>query len=66
MNKQYTAEDAQNILAAFAEEFLVDIPAVHKDGNYLIEHNQLAGFLILNDTEWYQSVADYASAQTQE
>lgn len=61
MSKQYTAEDAQAILAAFAEEFLVDVPAVHKDGNYLLEHNQLAGFLIINDTEWYESVANYAN-----
>ena len=57
--KQYTAEDVQNILTGFAEEFIVDIPALHNEDGYFIEHNQLAGSLILADPEWFGAVAGY-------
>lgn len=56
-----TAEDARKVLTALAEEFLVDIPAVHNNGTYLLEYNQLAGTLILADGEWYEGIAEYAN-----
>lgn len=61
MTKHYTAEDVQNILTGFAEEFIVDIPALHNDKGYFIEHNQLAGSLILADQEWFATVAGYVN-----
>jgi hypothetical protein len=49
-------------LTAFAEEFSVDVPARHVDGEYLIEYNQLTTSLVLGEDEWYQRIADYANA----
>jgi hypothetical protein len=55
-------DTTRKVLTALAEEFLVDIPAVHTDkGVYYIEYNQLAGSLILADGEWYRSIAEYAN-----
>lgn len=56
-----TAEDARKVLTALAEEFLVDIPAVHNNGTYLLEYNQLAGSLILANEDWYEGIAEYAN-----
>lgn len=57
-----TEDDARKVLTALAEEFLVDIPAVHNNGTYLLEYNQLAGSLILGEGEWYRGIAEYANA----
>ena len=35
----------QHVLEAFVDEFLVDVPAIHKDGLYLIEHDVLVGHI---------------------
>jgi adenosylmethionine-8-amino-7-oxononanoate aminotransferase len=60
--KQYDASDVQNILTAFAEEFSVDIPAVHDGkGGYLIEFNTLNGELILGSHDWYAAIAGYTN-----
>lgn len=62
MARPYTALDVQNILTAFAEEFSVDVPARHVDGEYLIEYNNLTTHLVLGEDEWYAAIADYANA----
>lgn len=31
----------RHVLEAFAEEFLIDVPAIHRDGEYLIDHEVL-------------------------
>lgn len=31
----------KHVLEAFVEEFLVDVPAVHRDGEYLIKFDEL-------------------------
>lgn len=61
MSKSYTAADVQNILTAFAEEFLVDVPARHEKGDYLIEFTELSTELILGEPSWYLSIAEYAN-----
>lgn len=60
---KYSTADVQNILTAFAEEFLVDIPALHNDKGYWVEHNTLAANLVLGDDEWYGKIAAYASGK---
>jgi hypothetical protein len=55
-----TAEHVAIVLVALAEEFLVDVPAVHtKDGVYYIEYNTLANALINGDKEWYAAIAQH-------
>lgn len=55
---KYTAEDIKNVLTIFAEEFLVDIEAVHNTKGYFIEHNTLAAGLILGKRDWYEAIAE--------
>lgn len=33
------------VLTAFVEDFLVDVPAVHRDGEYLIKHDELVNHI---------------------
>lgn len=54
---QYTAEDVKNILTTFAEEFLVDIPARHENGDYLIDAAVLERELVLGEPMWYEAIA---------
>lgn len=61
MSKPYTAEDVRNILTSLAEEYLVDIPAKHADGLYLLEYNDIATAFILGNEEWYEDIAELAS-----
>ena len=35
----------KHVLEAFVDEFLVDVPAIHKDGLYLIEADVLVGHI---------------------
>lgn len=54
---QYNAQDVKNILATFAEEFLVDVPARHVDGKYLIEYDTLVNTLTLGEDDWFDQIA---------
>lgn len=59
----YTAADVQNILTAFAEEFVVDIKATHTpNGDYFIENTDLVTALVLGEPSWYALIADYTNA----
>lgn len=60
---KYSTADVQNILTAFAEEFLVDVDAKHDSSGYWIEHNDLAAALVLNNNAWYAEIAAYASGK---
>jgi len=57
----YTAQDVQNILTTFADEFLVDVKAEHTGGRYLIEDATLTTALTLGEPEWYAAIADYTN-----
>jgi hypothetical protein len=54
---QYNAQDVKNILTILAEDFLVDVPARHTDGDYLIEYHTLVNTLTLAEDGWYESIA---------
>lgn len=58
---EYTAEDVKNILVAFVEEFLVDIPAKHDTDGYWIEFTDLSGHVILADDEWFEDQARHVN-----
>lgn len=57
----YTAADVQNILTSLAEDFMVDIEAVHNEQGYFIEYNTLAAALILGSPVWYGAIAEYTN-----
>lgn len=60
MASNATAEHVAVVLAALAEEFLVDIPAVFDGkGTYLLEFNTAANTLLNSDREWYEKIAEY-------
>lgn len=61
MTAPYTALDARKILTALAEEYLVDIPAKHENGLYLLEFNDIATELVLGREEWYEEIAYLAT-----
>lgn len=61
MNR-YNAADVAVILSVFAENFLVDVPARHTDGDYLIEHDTLVRALTLGEDDWYAQIAAEANA----
>ena len=55
-----TAEHVAVVLAALAEEFLIDIPAVFDGkGTYLVEFNTAANTLLNSPKEWYEEIARY-------
>lgn len=54
---QYNAQDVKNILATFAEDYLVDVPARHENGEYLIEHDALVNALTLGEDSWFEDIA---------
>lgn len=61
MSVPYTATDVENILAALANEFTVDIPAVHNKEGYWIEYTELNAALLLGTPEWYEDIAAEAN-----
>lgn len=59
-----TAEHVAVVLRSLAEEFLVDIPAVHTtEGVYYIEYNTLANALINSDKEWFEGIAEHVNTR---
>lgn len=59
--RPYTAADVKSILVAFANEHLVDVPAVHNKDGYWLEYTELSGFLILGEDEYFEQVAETAN-----
>lgn len=55
-----TAAQVAVVLQALAENFLVDVPAVHDGkGTYLIEFTTLANAMVNSPKAWYQDIANY-------
>lgn len=54
------AEHVAVVLEAFAENFLVNVPAVHDGkGGYFIEFNVLSNYLLNAPISQHQEIADY-------
>lgn len=64
--KEYTGEDAYNILVAFSNEFIMDIKAIHTEIGSGILYNDLEYALMHNQTAWYDEVASAATARALE
>lgn len=66
-NANATAEHVEVVLSAFAEEFLVDVPAVHDGkGGYYIEYTALANYLVNSDRSVYEGIANYINGNHQD
>lgn len=58
-----TAAQVQEVLTGFAEEFSVDVEALHNKAGYWIEHTTLSNALINSDPEWYAAIATYVNGK---
>lgn len=61
-----TAEHVAVVLKAFAEEFLVDVPAVYTTDGAFISITVLEDALINADKEWLGLIADHINNGTVE
>lgn len=57
MSTTITAQTVKDVLQALAEDYIVDIPAVHNPEGYWIEYNQLAAALLLGGDVWFEEIA---------
>lgn len=53
--------EVKSVLAAFINEFLVEVPAIHRDGQYLIEIETLENHVRTLDYEDLTQIAIEAS-----
>lgn len=63
MSTTVTSEQVQSVLTALAEEFTVDIPAVHNETGYWIEFSELNATLLLTGREWADEIADHINSK---
>lgn len=64
MPSNATAEHVAVVLEAFAEEFLIDVPAAFDGkGTYLIEYNQLCHYLVNSPRSIYKEIAEYINTK---
>jgi len=60
MPSNATAEHVAVVLSAFAEEFLVEVPAAFDGkGTYLIEYNTLCNYLVNSPRSVFAEIAEY-------
>lgn len=54
-------KEVKSVLVAFINDFLVDVPAIHRDGEYLIEIDTLENHVRSLDDEDLSQIAIEAS-----
>ena len=59
----YTARDVVAILQAFVLDHIVEIPAKHIDGDYLIPLGELEYAVIAPNTELFEQIAATANGE---
>lgn len=59
----YTPEDVAKILEVFVRGFVVDIPAKHIDGDYLIPLGELEYALSAPSYDWLVDIASTANGE---
>lgn len=56
-----TATEVSAVLSALAEEYLVDIQAVHNKDGYWLEFFELSSALLTDDHDWLYAIAESAN-----
>lgn len=58
-----TPAQVEEVLTGFAEEFSIDVEALHNEAGYWIEYTTLSNALVNGSPEWYAAIAEYVNGK---